>query len=262
MTAQPVRTTSAIKALMIKVGDFFFKWRNQAFPLFLLLIFIAVPPSNTFLGREGLEWIREVLALGLVLAGLVLRGTVVGYAYIKRGGVGKKVYAADLVTTGLFGACRNPLYVGNLLIVAGILAMHGDPRVFIGGAVLMGFIYQSIVYAEERFLEGKFGEGYLAYCADVPRWGFRLSRLPASTEGMRFNLVKALLAEYTTIATSLTILAITKIYEQLAHPDDTHAVPVWVLVAGIGVALVWTIAFRVYKKRIAGKPGWGKRNPT
>lgn len=237
---------------MVHVGDFFFKWRNQAFPLLLIAIYLFAPPSNHFLGRHDLEPVRDLVALLLVLAGLALRAVVVGYAYIKRGGVNKKVYAADLVTTGLFGVCRNPLYVGNLLIVLGVLTMHGGPWVVLTGALLMTFIYQSIVYAEERYLAAKFGAGYRAYCADTPRWGFRLSRLADATEGMRFDLKKAILAEYTTIATSLSILAATELYEQLGHPEDAPSTPViWGMVGGIATAILWTTTLRIYKKRRA-----------
>jgi len=252
MTTPTLLADHPLKGPMIRVGDFFFKWRNQAFPLLLVAIYLFVPPSNAFLGRRDLEPVRDVLALGFVIAGLVLRAVVVGYAYIKRGGVNKKVYAADLVTAGLFGACRNPLYVGNLLIVLGVLTMHGDPWVFVAGVLLMTFIYQSIVYAEERYLEAKFGAGYRAYCADTPRWGFRLSRLPASTQGMRFDLKKAILAEYTTIATSLSILAATELYEQLGHHDNPPSTPVvWGMVGVIATAILWTMTLRIYKKRRA-----------
>ncbi len=118
----------------------------------------------------------------------------------------------------------------------------------------MSFIYQSIVFAEERYLEEKFGDAYRQYCAVAPRWSLRLSRLRAATDGMRFNLRKAILAEYTTIATSLAMLAATEIYEQLAHADDP---PVMLLVELLGgflvLAVLWTFVVRRYKKRRAAK---------
>jgi protein-S-isoprenylcysteine O-methyltransferase Ste14 len=61
-------------------------------------------------------------ALGVVVlaGGLALRSLVVGLAYIKRGGKGKKVYADALVTDGIFAHSRNPLYLGNILILCGL----------------------------------------------------------------------------------------------------------------------------------------------
>jgi protein-S-isoprenylcysteine O-methyltransferase Ste14 len=84
-----------------------------------------------------------------------------------------RVYAKDLVTEGMFGVCRNPLYVGNMLVYIGIFLLHGDPLVAVAGIALFAFIYQCIVYAEEAFLEAKFADAYRAHCRDVPRWGLR-----------------------------------------------------------------------------------------
>ncbi len=176
MVTGPTGEAPPSKPALVRIGDFFFKWRNHVFPVILLAIYLVFPPANRVAGSETLEVARDVAAVATVLAGLTVRSWVIGFAYIKRGGVGGKVYAADLVTSGLFGVCRNPLYVGNLLVIAGILLMHGDPWVITGGLALMLFIYHCIVAAEEWFLIAKFGSGYRAYCADVPRWGFRLGR--------------------------------------------------------------------------------------
>ena len=43
----------------------------------------------------------------------------IGYEYIVRGGRQGKVYAEDLVQGGVFAHSRNPLYLGNLLIIVG-----------------------------------------------------------------------------------------------------------------------------------------------
>ena len=105
-----------MKNLMLSIGNFFFKYRNQAFPLIIVTLFVAAPPAATVLGSATLEQWKDAAALLIVFAGLILRATVIGYAYIKRGGLNKRVYAKDLVTEGMFGVCRNPLYVGNMLI--------------------------------------------------------------------------------------------------------------------------------------------------
>lgn len=257
--SQFVSPKPALKTWMAGIGDFFFRWRNVAFPLILLALFLLVRPSNTLAGSPLLEPYRDAAAVLLVVMGLALRAAVIGLAYIKRGGRGGKVYAVDLVTSGLFGVCRNPLYVGNLVIVAGVLVMHGDPRVIVGGFALMAFIYQCIVYAEERFLEAKFGGAYLAYCEDVPRWSFRLSRLAGALEGMRFDLKKALYVDYGTIATSAAILAATELYEQLGHPGDPpFPLVVWSMWGVLGLSAAWMLLIRAHKKapkRTAGGSG-------
>jgi protein-S-isoprenylcysteine O-methyltransferase Ste14 len=237
-----------LKRLMIPIGDFLFKWRNQLFPVITLLAFIAVKPSNTFLGREDFEPVRDLIAILIMVAGLAMRSSVIGFAYIQRGGLKKKVYAAALVTSGMFGVCRNPLYVGNMLICLAVFVMHGAPVIMIGGPLLFAFIYQSIIYAEERFLTEKFGDDYLAYCADVPRWGLRLSRFREATEGMRFDLKKALRADYGTILTGVFMLSSVELYERLAWPDEEQGTVVAILVGLMVFAVIGSIAFHYYKK--------------
>jgi protein-S-isoprenylcysteine O-methyltransferase Ste14 len=211
-----------MKKMMIAIGEFFFRYRNQAFPVIILALFVlAVPPSELF-ASKALEQAKDGVALLIALSGLVLRATVIGYAYIKRGGLNKKVYAKNLVTEGMFGVCRNPLYVGNMLIYAGVFLMHGHPLVVIVGIGLYAFMYQCIVLAEEAYLQQKFGDGYLAYCADVPRWIPRFGRFGEATEGMAFNFKRVIIKDYSTIAATLITLSLVEVYEYVALPNPSQ----------------------------------------
>ncbi|MDQ0562543.1 protein-S-isoprenylcysteine O-methyltransferase Ste14 [Rhizobium mesoamericanum] len=227
-----------MKILMLAFGTFFFKYRNQAFPLIILVLFVAVPPTTAILSSAALERWKDVLALAIVLAGLVLRATVIGYAYIKRGGLNKRVYARDLVTEGMFGVCRNPLYVGNMLIYVGLFLFHGNPVVVVVGSLLFGFIYQCIVYAEEEFLANKFGEAYSAYCRDVPRWGLKLSAFSASTEGMAFNVRRVIAKDYSTMSSTLIALLATEFYRVAADSISDQELSYAIVLVGLLVAVL------------------------
>src|SRR5678815_5444661 len=65
---------------------------------------------------------REMALAGLLIAlsGQVLRAVTIGLEYIIRGGRNRQVYAEKLVTGGMFAHCRNPLYVGNFLVLVGL----------------------------------------------------------------------------------------------------------------------------------------------
>lgn len=208
-----------MKSAMVHIGNFFFRFRNLAFPgIIVVLLLIKAPPSEIF-GSHALERLKDVIALGIVLFGLVFRAVVIGYAYIQRGGLKKRVYAKDLVTEGMFGVCRNPLYVGNMLIYSGVFLMHGDPLVVFVGIASFAFIYQCIVYAEEAFLEGRFGDGYRAYCADVPRWLPRIGNFAAATKGMEFNFKRVIAKDYSTVSAALIALLLVEIYKYLAAAE-------------------------------------------
>ncbi len=235
------------KTTFIKIGDFFFKYRNYLFPILLLSMFLGRRPPSSYFGSEELEDIIDTIAILITLSGLAMRSAVIGFRYIKRGGLNKKVYAANLVTDGFFGVCRNPLYVGNMLVCEGLLLKHGDPVVFMLGSAFFIFVYQSIIAAEEFFLRREFGAAYAAYCQDVPRWRMRWSRLKNATEGMKFNLKRALVKDYSTITNTLIALIALEYLEEENNPLAAHE---WqVFVAMVVAVLLVALSVRIAKKR-------------
>ena len=167
-------------------GAWLFRYRNGVFPGVLLGLFTIFPPQ-LFGGTQRADLLLDSVGILIAVSGQALRFAVVGLAYIKRGGMNKQVYASSLVTDGLFAHSRNPLYVGNLLILAGIFIIHNHPLATLGGALFFGFGYYAIVKTEERFLSTKFGDDYRAYCARVPCWLPRWQGIFATIAGMQFN---------------------------------------------------------------------------
>ena len=193
-------------------GSFLFKYRNTVFPVFLAILFVVFPPV-LFGGSLESDLRLDLLGVALCIAGQVLRGAVIGFAYIKRGGLNKQVYADTLVTRGIFGVMRNPLYVGNLLAAAGILVVHNHPMVYLIGGLFTLASYLAIVLTEERFLRNKFGEEFEQYCREVPRWLPRLSRLRGATDGMTFQWGKVVMKDYSTCCTWMVIVTLLFMFE-------------------------------------------------
>src|SRR5688572_30449159 len=106
---------------MIAAGNFFFKYRNWLFIILYLLLFIPSPPifGKKSLGDYFYLW-PITIGLFVTIAGQLIRGATIGLAYIIRGGKQGKVYAEQLVTTGIFSHTRNPLYIGNILMLTGV----------------------------------------------------------------------------------------------------------------------------------------------
>ena len=100
---------------MVKIGNFFFRYRNALFPLVFVLLFLegTWPVCDSKL----VEMWEIVIGIIVALSGQILRVLTIGLAYIKSGGKKKQVYAEKLVQNGIFAHCRNPLYLGNLLIL-------------------------------------------------------------------------------------------------------------------------------------------------
>jgi chorismate mutase len=125
--------------------------------------------------------------------------------YVKRGGKKKQIYADRLVTGGVYAHCRNPMYVGNMLVALGMLALVGQPwTLAIGGAFFL-FAYVTIVRGEENYLLKRFGDEYRDYCARAPRWLVRVGGLLATLRRYRFDWPAVVVKEYGTLFTTAFI---------------------------------------------------------
>src|SRR5262245_48605260 len=75
-----------------------------------------------------------------------------------------------LVTTGIHGWSRNPIYVGMFLLYAGIGIAFRSPWVLILALPLIVILRYGVVAREEKYLEQRFGDAYRDYMARVRRW--------------------------------------------------------------------------------------------
>jgi protein-S-isoprenylcysteine O-methyltransferase Ste14 len=122
---------------------------------------------------SGLNWaVRIGLGGALFLAGGVL--VAVGEQAFKQVGTNVKPWRPTLAlaTTGIYAHLRNPMYVGAMLILAGlavVLASDWLAILLVPTALVLHF---GVVRREERYLEAKFGEDYRRYKASVPRYGW------------------------------------------------------------------------------------------
>jgi protein-S-isoprenylcysteine O-methyltransferase Ste14 len=184
--------------MMVKLGNLIFHNRNGIFPLFYLLLFIPSPqlfsnPITAF-----------IIGLCVTITGQIIRVVTIGLVYIIRGGKDRRIYAEDLVTTGIFSHCRNPLYVGNILILTG-LGVASNSIIFNCIATpLFLFFWQAIVLAEENYLRGKFGAQYDAYCSSVNRWLPNLSGIGKTLSSMQFKWKRVIIREYNSTYTWMT----------------------------------------------------------
>ena len=73
------------KIIMIQIGNFFFKYRNQLFIVLYLLLYLPSAPlfGEDHFGRK-FYWIPIVLGLLVTVAGQLIRGATIGLAYIVR----------------------------------------------------------------------------------------------------------------------------------------------------------------------------------
>jgi protein-S-isoprenylcysteine O-methyltransferase Ste14 len=78
--------------------------------------------------------------------------------------------AAHLVTSGVFARSRNPIYLGDALILLALALAFGNWLNFLLLPLFVVCIDRGQIAAEERALQRLFGDEYRAYCARVRRW--------------------------------------------------------------------------------------------
>lgn len=185
---------------MVSIGNFFFKYRNQ---LFIFLYALLLVPSPALITEKvfGLGHWQIALWVGLFITtlGVVIRGITIGLTFIERGGdKALRIHADGLITQGLFTHCRNPLYVGNNLMLLGLGILSNSLIYVLVVVPVFLFIYQCIIYAEEDFLTKKFGQSYLDYCSKTNRWLPHLKGIGKTFSSMKFNWAKCMLTENNT----------------------------------------------------------------
>jgi protein-S-isoprenylcysteine O-methyltransferase Ste14 len=168
MTNTAPNVSAAEQSTSARLGGVLFRNRS-----WIPVPFLAVPLLAP--GRMSVaNWIVGALLVGageaVRLAGVAAAGTVT-----RR----RSRDVQRLVTYGVFGWVRNPLYVGNFLIWMGFTVISGVYWFLPIAALLFAVEYTLIVRYEEGVLESIFGSSYLAYKSRIPRW---LPRPPRPAE--------------------------------------------------------------------------------
>jgi protein-S-isoprenylcysteine O-methyltransferase Ste14 len=75
-----------------------------------------------------------------------------------------------VISTGPFAWSRNPLYVGLLVLSAGLALLAASAWALVALPVAWALLRWGAVLPEERYLSDKFGSEYAGYLARVRRW--------------------------------------------------------------------------------------------
>jgi protein-S-isoprenylcysteine O-methyltransferase Ste14 len=126
---------------------------------------LPVPVAG--LETDLVHWIS---AGSLILLGLALAAA--GIRDFTNAGTPVPTYKPTraLVTTGIHGWTRNPIYLGMFLLYGGIGLAARSPWTLILTLPLAITIRYGVVAREEAYLERRFGDAYRHYKARVRRW--------------------------------------------------------------------------------------------
>jgi protein-S-isoprenylcysteine O-methyltransferase Ste14 len=114
--------------------------------------------------------VSRVLGLPLIFGGLTIG--LLGFREMRRAETNVDPYkpATAIVTEGPYRFTRNPLYIGMTLVYSGIIALFNAFPAAMLLPLALAVMRGGVIEREERYLERKFGDEYLAYKARVRRW--------------------------------------------------------------------------------------------
>ena len=184
-----------------KSGNTLFRHRGQI----PVILFIAAVPVVYFTKDNSLDgqsqWLLTVFSVFLSVLGFVIRA--IAIATTPKGTSGRNTkegqVAESLNTSGIYSMVRHPLYLGNYLMWIGIVLYTFNFWFVVVVSLLFWLYYERIMYAEERFLERKFGNVYMDWALQTPAFlpGFgkyKKNTVPFSTKSILRREYSGLLA--------------------------------------------------------------------
>lgn len=151
---------------MARVGATLQPWRGRLHGLAALAGVMTARPSP--------EWLP--VELTLVGVGLLLRSWALGHLHKNE----------ELCTSGPYAFTRNPLYLGNGLILCGCCLAAGSVWLALAAWVGAVMVCRAVVQHEEEQLLRTFGASYAAYRRSVPAMIPRI-RPYLGSAGTRFS---------------------------------------------------------------------------
>jgi len=147
----------------------------------VLLYWVIVPGVVVLLGKGvdsvfgfrapglGLN-VHTIIAVVLFFVGLVfIFKSMRDFEFYGEGTPNPLMPPKRLVTQGVYGLCRNPMFFGYDLAALGVLLLWGSP-----GALSVSyplFVFLQVLFLkkkEEPSLQRRFGREFTEYCAKVP----------------------------------------------------------------------------------------------
>lgn len=233
----------------LSLGRVLFKFRSfTPVPVIVALGYLLYRTRGEYgPGGEVVDLLLNAVGVAVAMCGQALRFYTLGLVSDGTSGQGNKIEASTLNTRGPYAYVRNPLYVGNFLIVLGLLLVAHSLFVYVIALVFFFGSYFFIIRAEENFLRGKFGAEYDEFLRKVPRWVPRLSRAYEGKLKDRFDTVRAIKKEHNPFAAWASGVVALQLWEFYARGTLTREAT-WLL-AGLQLVIIAVFVLSKAHKR-------------
>lgn len=177
------------------LGEILFRYRSYTpIPLLALLLIFGKPTMDSL-----------IVGVVFLFFGELIRIWAQGYI----GGASRTRVSSELeklVVCGPYAYIRNPLYLGNFILVNGYCYISNNLYLWVLTITLFFVQYMPIIFSEEQSLTDAYGESYRDYRRKT---GCFLPKGKYKTEDrVKFDLKEGLINERTTIAAIILLYGI------------------------------------------------------
>jgi protein-S-isoprenylcysteine O-methyltransferase Ste14 len=177
----------------------YFLFSNRSFtpiPLVLVILYLS-----------SFSYPYFIIGIGLIVIGESIR--IYGVRFAGGATRTREVGAPSLCTSGPYSRCRNPLYLGNMIIYCGVVLMAGGQ--FLWPLLFIVFIfftlqYSMIISLEEETLVKLFGNEYQLYRESVPKLFPRISPWLGNDKRVPLTMIQTLKTEKRTLQNIIIII--------------------------------------------------------
>jgi protein-S-isoprenylcysteine O-methyltransferase Ste14 len=220
-------------------GDLLFRYRSYLPVVIVLPALCLYVINGSGLVPEGYRSAYELGCLAVALVGELVRIKAVGHSADNTSGrnTTEGQLADSINTTGLYSTLRHPLYLGNYLMWLGLAGLTQNVWFMVAFTGLYWIYYERIMYAEEEFLIGKFGNAYLEWSKRTPAFVPKLSQWVKPK--LAFSWPKVIRQEKASILNLFLVFAAFEAARSWYATGTLQMEKVWVY--GLAIAAGWYI---------------------
>ncbi len=239
----------ALKNELKNQGDWLFRHRSFL-PLLLLPLVILGVFTGSFLPKSNLvKNIFSCFCVTISFLGLGVRIITIGHVPKRTSGRNTRNQIADtLNTTGIYSIVRHPLYLGNFLMWLGIILFVQSWWLIFIFCLLYWLYYERIMYAEESFLESRFGDSFFNWSNQAPAF-FPDFRKWKKSE-LEFSLKKVLRMEYSGFFGMICCFTFLHVFRNFIENHKFMIDTKWLIFFVVSLVIYLTLRFLKKKTKI------------
>jgi len=220
-----------------KQGNFLFKYRGQ-FPVLLFVLSIpCIYLTDYTLINYKEHHLFMFISISISILGFLVRFYTIGTTPKGTSGRNTKEQVADVLnSSGMYSMVRHPLYLGNYLIWLGISLASFNIYFAVIMSLLFWIYYERIMFAEERFLERKFGADYLNWASKLP--AFLPSFLNFKKSDTKFSIITVLRREYASVLAAVVGFTFIEVLRTYFSTNNWNVSDCTVIILGGTIILV------------------------